>query len=65
MKEQNKKVQDDPDKALREFADKLAKIIADAIHSADILVIPGLIQVTGLAGPSTNTVPIFISKPIK
>ncbi len=64
MKNQQNNVQDDPEKALKEFSDKLSEVIVDAIKSADILIQPGVINVlTSSPGtPSANVVPIKILK---
>lgn len=65
LKAQSKKVQDDPDKAANEFADKIASVIVEAVLSADIVIPIGVVSVVGATGPSSNIVPIVIKKSLK
>ena len=65
MKSQNNKVQEDPDAALRDFANFIAKTIVETIKSADIVVLPGLLNVVSpTSGASTNPTSIFLKKPL-
>lgn len=65
LKNQSKTVQDDPDKAMDAFADKLSSTIVKAIKSADIVVPIGNIVVVGASGPSNNVAPILIKNSLK
>ena len=66
MKNQNDTIQEDPEKALKSFADFIGKTIANAIRSADIIIPPSQILVVNPAiGPSTNAAPIVLKKTLK
>lgn len=64
MKEQQNTVQEDPDAALRDFSQKMAEVIVDAIKSADITIQTGnIIVLTAAPGaPSANPAPIKLLK---
>lgn len=64
MKAQQKKVQEDQDKALDDLAAELEKITYEAIKSALIKIPSGAIIVATANGPASNVQPIVLTKVI-
>lgn len=60
LKKQNAKVQEDPDKAMKEFADQLEELIFKAIESATLVLPTGAIQVQGTQVSQQNIVTLQI-----
>lgn len=63
MKEQNKDVQEDPEKAMKAFCDKMEELMFSAIQNATITLPTGTVNVVNpTAGPSVNVAPIILQK---
>lgn len=64
IKNQSESPQEDQNKAIDDFATKLAQVITEAIKSADLTIPPGMIQVVGSPSAQANVNPIRIIKPL-
>jgi len=64
IKRANSSEVEDPDKAIRDFANALEDIIIDAISQMDVVAQAGTIVVATSTGPALNPTPIILSKAI-
>lgn len=62
LKTANEVEQQDPEKAINAFCEKIEEIIFNAIKNANLTVPPGLVNVTGTNGPASNITPIIVQK---
>lgn len=64
VKNQNESVQEDADKAMQDFCNKIEEVVFNAIKSASITLQPGIITVLTAQGPAANVTPIQIEESI-
>lgn len=64
IKSNNQNANEDPEKAMSDFANMIEEAIYKAINNADIIVKPGIIVVATSTGPASNITPLTIQKSI-
>jgi hypothetical protein len=64
IKSNTEEINEDPEKAMSNFANMIENVIYDAIKNADIIVQPGILNIATPAGAGSNATPINIKKSI-